>query len=804
MKYIVDCHAVQLLSNGEMSMTHQPITQGNYEDFKCGMDKVDEQIVQLILEISRKNIIQKFGGDVNKQVDFFESRFKLVNEKLSLVATQILGFVEKRLAQIFPLLVEHNKRLYEQDNEGYPIKRAIQLLKEKASVIFHFTRNEEGTVYYPTIKLKEGLLGNFQNKKPSLLCMQPAWMLVGGELFTFEHNVEGIKIQPFLMKYNIQVPKEKEEEYYRKFVAQIIEKYPVKPKGFVIKEIETAPHFTLKVKVNDTSISLIKSVSYYHHHFLMEDDKPFSSVFEKFGEQYIFYKITRNQVLENKIKAFYEENIPNKTSLMPWENLEKSRAFDWLLQKVDALQELNIEIVQPNREHQFHFDTPKVSVNLEADGDWFDVQAVVSIGKYQIPFIQFKNHILRGKREYVLPDGTIALLPSTWFSDYRHLMEVAVQEGHSLKVKNYQAAIVEDAFEIKTTSNQLIFKPIEEIPATELPQGLKATLRSYQQKGLDWLWYMKENKVGAILADDMGLGKTLQTISLLLKAKEVGEKGTSLIVLPTSLVYNWQNEAKKFAPTLSVSVHTGFHRAKTPTFFSGYDVILSTYGVVRQDAEMLKQFSFYYLILDESQVIKNPESKTAQAVKSLISKYRLSLTGTPIENTIVDVWSQMDFLNPGLLGNEAFFKKHYVTPIEKNKSEKDALKLRKIIFPYILRRKKSQVEKELPEKVENLHYCEMEEAQQKLYEENRDIYRAYLMDLLAQGSFKKNKLNVLAGLQKLRQIAIHPQMIEKSAELEDSGKYLEIKRLLTEIIAKESKVLIFSQFVKMLQILKED
>lgn len=803
LKYVVEAHAVQLLANGELSMTHQVLTTGSIDDFKSEADEVDMQLLSLIFEINRKIIVQKFGGDGNQTQAFFESRFKPENGKPSIVATQIWAYIEKRLAQIFPLLLEHQKPLYEQDNHSFPQKK-INLLPEKASVIFHFTRNELGTVYYPTIKIKEELLKNFQRKRASLLCMQPAWMLVENNLFTFERNVEGIKLQPFLMKYNIEVPREKEEEYYRKFVAQIIEKYPVKPTGFYIKNIDTNPQFYLYIKNTDTSISFIRKVKYFHYDFSLDDNKPYSTFFENNNGNFLFYKIARNQELEQKIHGFFEAIHPNRASLMPWDNLEKTKAYDWLLTHYEAIEKENIEIIQPNREFQLQIAEPKISLNLASEGDWFDVQAIVSIGKYQIPFIQFKNHILRGKREYVLPDGTIALLPAAWFKDYRHLMEIAVEEGHSLKVKNYQASVIEDAFEVKTEHNQLIFKPIDDIPSVGIPQNLSAELRSYQQKGLDWLWYMKGNKVGAILADDMGLGKTLQTISLLLKAKEEGQKGTSLVVLPTSLVYNWQNEAKKFAPTLAVAIHTGANRAKTPVLFGAYDVILTTYGIVRQDIDMLKTFAFQYVILDESQVIKNPDSKISQAVKGLVSSYRLSLTGTPIENTLIDVWSQMDFLNPGLLGNETFFKKHYVTPIEKERSESHSSKLRKIILPYILRRKKSQVETELPPKIENIHYCEMEETQQKLYDENRDLYRAYLMDLMAQGAFKKNKLNVLAGLQKLRQLAIHPQMVEKSANLYDSGKYVELKRLLSEIIEKQSKVLIFSQFVKMLQILKED
>ncbi|MEM7659563.1 MAG: DEAD/DEAH box helicase, partial [Bacteroidota bacterium] len=203
---------------------------------------------------------------------------------------------------------------------------------------------------------------------------------------------------------------------------------------------------------------------------------------------------------------------------------------------------------------------------------------------------------------------------------------------------------------------------------------------------------------------------------------------------------------------------------------------------------------------------KNPGSKTTKAIRELVAQHRLSLTGTPVENTVMDIWSQMAFLNPGLLGSEAFFKQFYVTPIEKEQDHKRSAKLKRIIYPFILRRKKQQVEKELPPRIEKLHFCGMDARQEALYQETRSTYRNYLLELVNQGAWKKNKLNILAGLQKLRQIAIHPKMVEaEDYTLKESGKYREVKRMLKHVLErKRSKVLIFSQFVKMLHLLRDD
>ena len=232
-------------------------------------------------------------------------------------------------------------------------------------------------------------------------------------------------------------------------------------------------------------------------------------------------------------------------------------------------------------------------------------------------------------------------------------------------------------------------------------------------------------------------------------------------------------------------------------------MILSTYGVVRQDIEALQKFPFHYVVLDEAQMVKNPSSKTSRAIRKLKARHRLALTGTPVENTIMDIWSQMAFLNPGLLGGERFFKRFYTQPIEKKGDEKRKEKLRKIIYPFVLRRRKSQVEKDLPPKVERLHYCGMLPAQQKLYEETRNQYRNWLLEVLKDPKWQKNKLNILTGIQKLRQIAIHPKLVQHDDyELDQSGKYREVMRMIHRVIGKDSKVLVFSQFVKVLKLFR--
>ena len=204
--------------------------------------------------------------------------------------------------------------------------------------------------------------------------------------------------------------------------------------------------------------------------------------------------------------------------------------------------------------------------------------------------------------------------------------------------------------------------------------------------------------------------------------------GTSLLIMPTSLIYNWEMEAAKFTSNLKIHTYTGTNRNKKIQQFEKYDVILTSYGITRLDIELLQQFTFNYVILDESQVIKNPTSNIAKAVLQLKSKHKLTLTGTPLENTTMDLWSQMTFINPGLLGGQTYFKNEFQAPIEKQKDEAKTKKLNAIIKPFILRRLKSQVATDLPEKVENIYYTNLSPAQEEKYEEAKSFYRSKILD----------------------------------------------------------------------------
>jgi len=308
-------------------------------------------------------------------------------------------------------------------------------------------------------------------------------------------------------------------------------------------------------------------------------------------------------------------------------------------------------------------------------------------------------------------------------------------------------------------------------------------------------------KWGGILADDMGLGKTLQVLTFLSKLKS---KKTNLIIVPTTLLFNWENEIAKFAPKLKAFYYYGGSREKETKNFSNFDIVFSTYGIVVRDIEILKSYKFNYIILDESQSIKNPTSLRYKAVNILKANNKIALTGTPIENSTFDLFAQMTFVNPGFLGTMKSFKDNYSNAIDKDGDQAIAAELQKVINPFILRRTKEQVASELPPKTEDIIYCEMAKEQRKVYDAYKNEYRNKLLNQIEEEGLAKSKMYVLEGLLKLRQICDSPALL-KDDDI-SSNESVKIKELVGYISDKTAnhKILIFSQFTSMLALIKEE
>lgn len=390
-----------------------------------------------------------------------------------------------------------------------------------------------------------------------------------------------------------------------------------------------------------------------------------------------------------------------------------------------------------------------------------------------------------------------------------------VLDGNRLTIPQYQLSLMREAelailatksrwrgtFSFNEKLSNLVDK---NIPVISIPNGLNTNLRDYQHFGLNWLQFLKNNHFSGILADDMGLGKTVQALANLQCEKENGNLQTaSLIVAPTSLVGNWLAEASRFTPGLKVLVFHGFDRFNYN--FSDYDVIISTYGLVQRDKERFLAYEFYYLILDEAQFIKNSRAKTTKIIQQLRAKYRVCLTGTPLENHLGELWSLFNFLMPGLLGDNKFFRQFFRIPIERDNdlAKKEILAGR--IRPFMLRRTKTEVMQELPSKTEIMNLVELSGPQRDLYEAIRLTLEEKVRNAIREQGIGKSQILILDALLKLRQVCCDPKLLSiKEAEIayEHSAKLDALMDLLDNLIEEDRRVLVFSQFTSMLKIIE--
>lgn len=809
--YLIEPHIVQLNPQGDFSLTYQRIFSHTASEFAAHLTEKDFKLIKILDETEQDFIIKKYHKKPIRPVEFFS---KFFNDKFY---ENVRPKIEKKLAEALEL-IKKDGALYQMDSDGWPAERKIELAAEPATVLFHFRRNAMETRYFPTIKY-QGMRIDFMFQEAQVVSNQPAWLLLNDVLYFFEQDIEGKKLMPFLNKRYITIPKSTEGAYFEKFVAPLIEKYHVYAEGFDIKTEKHEPTPVIKVIYVDAGISQLQLYFRYDTHaFAMGNEKKITVHIEKIEDNYIFTRIKRDAAWEKQKFHFLTSLGLKKVSPLD-HNLELPAHADenqsyavlnWVNEHIEQLKAEGFEIEQDQSAKKFQFASNKIDFEIKEDNDWFDINAIVYFGQHPIPFIALKQHILHKKREFTLPDGSIAIIPEKWFTQYGSLFSLS-DGGKELKLKKHHIGLInelaEDGIANVTLSRKLQrLNDFENIADTKMPVHFKGDLRSYQKAGYNWFSFLREYNFGGCLADDMGLGKTIQTLAMLQKIKEEDEeqstKSTSLIIMPTSLIYNWLNEAKKFTPKLKIHAHTGSSRNKDISQFAKYDIIITTYGITRVDIDLLKDYYFNYIILDESQNIKNPSSKSFKAVKALKSRHKLILSGTPVENSVSDLWTQLTFLNPGLLGTQTFFNEEYVQAIEKRKDEEKARKLQAIIKPFVLRRTKEQVASELPAKTEQVIYCDMSEDQAAYYEKTKSAYRNDLLSSMDDGTYAKKQVQLLQGLTALRQLANHPVMIDEEYN-SDSGKFENVIHTLDNVLKGGHKVLIFSQFVKHLNIFKQ-
>ncbi len=455
---------------------------------------------------------------------------------------------------------------------------------------------------------------------------------------------------------------------------------------------------------------------------------------------------------------------------------------------------------------------PRIRVNMSAV-NWFELDADFITDDQSVDLGAIRMWLDSGRRFIALKDGTFAEADLGELKAAADLLEEAGAMPGKKRTKlplfhapalDALAGLSDVEIDAKARKAMQELKEIDGIPAVRPPATFTGTLRNYQEAGLSWLWFLYRHGLSGVLADDMGLGKTVQALTLLLKVK--GEEGpkVSMVVAPTSVLANWEREVQRFAPSLSTVVWHGQDRHEKAESLSGVDVVLTSYSLIRRDMHELKDVKWRLVILDEAQNIKNADSATAQACKSIEADTRLALTGTPLENRLTELWSEFDFLMPGFLGTADGFHDRFEHPImvQGDMEVRDRLKRR--IHPFVLRRLKTEVAKDLPPKTETVAFCEMEPGQAALYREVLEESRKKVYDTIDKMGYNRSRVSIHAALMKLRQVCCDPRLLTHppGTSLPPSAKLVRFNELVDDLVAEGHRALVFSQFTEMLEILK--
>jgi non-specific serine/threonine protein kinase len=489
----------------------------------------------------------------------------------------------------------------------------------------------------------------------------------------------------------------------------------------------------------------------------------------------------------------------------------------WVRDRLPGLAANGFEIF--GRETLMACSTNKVTPALKlavspAGNGLIECSIDTTFGEPGVPLTALFEAIIAGKKYVRLSDGSTGEIPQEWIDKLAAVFALCDKKplGNSLLLREINAQAIKTLesiarstiWEATCAAGLTRLKEYRGSRTAIVPRSFRGTLRPYQLAGFQWFGFLKEFGLGGCLADDMGLGKTIQTLALLLCEKEQAvSRRASLLVVPTSLLFNWQREARTFAPALLIMTYHGHDRKRyRKGDFDLADVVLTTYGTVQREIELFAAMTFNYVILDEAQAIKNPLSQTAKSIRRLTSLYRLALSGTPVENSLSELWSLFAFLNPGMLGPYSRYAASFIRPIEKEKSEARITVLRDLTHPCILRRTKGQVAKELPPKTEVIIKVPLLPRQRSLYEMTRDACRASIMRVIDDQGLGQSRLHVLQALTRLRQICCHPLLVDPSFK-GDSGKFEAFEELVENVVAEKHKALVFSPFVSALDLIRK-
>ncbi len=635
------------------------------------------------------------------------------------------------------------------------------------------------------------------------------------EVLHLPENLDDLDILNQFEHGYIKIPIVNKLSVITNIIPALQQKYNVQlPSSLQINTINALPKPQVLLQEYTTQYLMIKPQFMYEAVTVDYENKP-QNILQTLPDgslQLIQRDIAKEKAFFEDLKNLHQQfqkQVQNDFYYLPFEDVMKK---NWFINAVHQLQDNDIPVLGMQELKKFRYNTNKPIWDMKAGSgiDWFDLSIKINFGDQSVPLKDVRKALNNKQNIVLLGDGTIGVLPEEWLQQYGLILKMGdEQKDGTLRLSKLHFTLIDELHdqitdeqvmeEINNKKQKLL--NIDIIKTVKISKQINASLRPYQQTSFQWMQTLDELGWGGCLADDMGLGKTLQAITFLQFVKEKYTGSTNLVICPTSLIYNWESELKKFAPSLSYHIYYGSSREFSNEHFEDYDIIITSYGIIRNDLEHLLQFQWHYVVLDESQTIKNPDTQTAKAVQLLKSKNRLILSGTPVQNNTNDLYAQFNFINPGLLGNREFFK-DFANGIDKFNDAEKAAQLRKIVYPFMLRRTKEQVATDLPDKTEMVLWCEMSKEQRAVYDDYKNHYRTTLIKKIEEVGMAKAGMYILEGLLRLRQICDSPELL-KSDEV-TSNKSIKIDELVREIQENtgQHKLLVFSQFTGMLELIK--
>ncbi|MTH16260.1 DEAD/DEAH box helicase [Flavobacterium sp. LC2016-01] len=792
----------------EIKYLDKKATHGVLESFGIALENLDsntKKILNACESLKPDFIFKKFSAKIKSAKTIMDLQ---KDSKIDFAIRQHLKF---HLSSFYSLIVQEQFPLsinLGPEKDFYRSRVDVNPLYFEPQI--QFDKHAEGITY--TLSLKENEASFLpMNSNVDILLDEPGWLIINKKLGQLT-ALNAKKLMPFLKKNSIEIPSKLVDDYFKSFIPEIAKKIDIEATGF---EIE------LRDKIISCTIQPVHDFfknCYYLNLYFDYDGYAFDASKTKKTHSFVDFSIANQpkiiQFKRNSDETLFTDKLSELGLTIiknefyglhsEVENPDPFVNIQFVIDHKEELEKLGFTIQNLKLESkEIITQNHTVSTSKDTNGDWFDIKIIITIGNYTINFSEIIPNIKSKERLFPLPDGNYFLIPLEWFSKYGSLAKLAKTETGNLLLRKSNFTALDAIPEIK---DDVTYKA--EYVASDL---LKATLRPYQIDGVKWLLGHFNSNLGACLADDMGLGKTLQTLAVLVAVQEqlgFTKKTTNfdlfanettiereplkaLIVLPSSLVFNWFNESGKFTPHFSRMQYVGNDRKQLASRLASTDLIFTSYSVIHRDISILEKYDFRYLILDESQYIKNKNSKIFKAINKISTSHKIALSGTPIENSLDDLWSQMQFINPDILGTYNFFAENFKIPIEKKQDENSLAELKNMVQPYILRRTKEQVLKDLPELSEQIFYCDMDPEQEKLYEKEKSKARNFL--LKTDGS-NPDKISIINTLMKLRQLSNHPKMVDQESEI-DSGKYIAVTHYLENLVKAKQKVIIFSSFV---------